>query len=424
VARVVLAPPRGTQRTRDPAKVLESALRQVQQTVRADDRVCPFGVSRIGIAFGPDAEAVTTRILGERLARAVAFGLASEESEGHRPPGARNKKRHDNSSNGKGDRRADDPDRATAVVTVDRLVRDSSHREVKAGASDDAGSDSVRVPTSAPFLRHRTVVQYPSARKPWFGVRHDDRTGPSPGEPAGTILVVDPTPSMPGSPGLAAQAAAATSEKLGFHAEAIAPTNDEILTLASQIGDLDLVILVVGSEPAGESRPWSQSTWCVPARLAAGYASLGGELLAVSAGAGAGALIGCYEKGATILFDLDQLPSELHRRRRNRRGQRPISDVSPRVPSRFEALLHLTASERRILFYLTTGKSAQEIADNLVVSLTTVRSHIRSILRKLGVRSQLAAVVCANSRDLGRIQPQSPPAESTPAAGLQRRRNA
>ncbi len=58
-----------------------------------------------------------------------------------------------------------------------------------------------------------------------------------------------------------------------------------------------------------------------------------------------------------------------------------------------------------MLFYLTSGMSAQEIADIQVVSLTTVRSHIRSILRKLGVRSQLAAVVCANSRDLSRIQP-------------------
>jgi DNA-binding NarL/FixJ family response regulator len=62
----------------------------------------------------------------------------------------------------------------------------------------------------------------------------------------------------------------------------------------------------------------------------------------------------------------------------------------------------LTASERRVLFYLTTGRSAQDIADELVVSVTTVRSHIRSILRKLGVRSQLAAVAIANSQDFER----------------------
>ena len=57
----------------------------------------------------------------------------------------------------------------------------------------------------------------------------------------------------------------------------------------------------------------------------------------------------------------------------------------------------LTSSERRVLYYLTTGLAAQDIADDLVVSLATVRSHIRSVLRKLEVRSQLAAVALANS---------------------------
>jgi DNA-binding NarL/FixJ family response regulator len=41
------------------------------------------------------------------------------------------------------------------------------------------------------------------------------------------------------------------------------------------------------------------------------------------------------------------------------------------------------------------GRAAAEIATTLVVSLTTVRSHIRSILRKLNVNSQLAAVALA-----------------------------
>ena len=51
---------------------------------------------------------------------------------------------------------------------------------------------------------------------------------------------------------------------------------------------------------------------------------------------------------------------------------------------------------------MTEGWAAQDMTDELVVSLTTVRSHIRSVLRKLGVRSQLAAVALANSRDLRR----------------------
>jgi DNA-binding NarL/FixJ family response regulator len=75
-----------------------------------------------------------------------------------------------------------------------------------------------------------------------------------------------------------------------------------------------------------------------------------------------------------------------------------VTDV--RLPPRFKALVALTTSERRVLFYLTEGWAAQDIAEELVVSLTTVRSHIRSVLRKLGVRSQLAAVAIANSRNL------------------------
>ena len=41
---------------------------------------------------------------------------------------------------------------------------------------------------------------------------------------------------------------------------------------------------------------------------------------------------------------------------------------------------------------LTNGLSADEIAATQFVALTTVRSQIRSVLQKLGVRSQVAAV--------------------------------
>jgi len=56
----------------------------------------------------------------------------------------------------------------------------------------------------------------------------------------------------------------------------------------------------------------------------------------------------------------------------------------------------LTSSERRVLGALVQGASAEEISQAHVVALTTVRSQIRAILQKLGVRSQLAAVAHAN----------------------------
>ncbi len=132
-----------------------------------------------------------------------------------------------------------------------------------------------------------------------------------------------------------------------------------------------------------------------PRRLTTSFLAAGIPVVAVSAGAGAGAVASCAAEGAIALFNLDHLPAVLQ----SLDGDADQAWDVP-LPGRFLALVGLTASERRVLFYLTEGWAAQEIADRLVVSLTTVRSHIRSVLRKLGVRSQLAAVAIANSRDL------------------------
>jgi DNA-binding NarL/FixJ family response regulator len=55
----------------------------------------------------------------------------------------------------------------------------------------------------------------------------------------------------------------------------------------------------------------------------------------------------------------------------------------------------LTPRERQVLAALVAGRPAEGIAKDLVVSLATVRSQIRSLLLKLGVHSQLAAVAMA-----------------------------
>lgn len=62
---------------------------------------------------------------------------------------------------------------------------------------------------------------------------------------------------------------------------------------------------------------------------------------------------------------------------------------------RLERFQRLTDSEQLVLAALMDGASAQEIASERVVSLATVRTQIRSVLRKLDVRSQLAAVALA-----------------------------
>lgn len=52
----------------------------------------------------------------------------------------------------------------------------------------------------------------------------------------------------------------------------------------------------------------------------------------------------------------------------------------------------LTPREREVLHLLAAGRRAQAIAAHHLVSLGTVRAHIRSVLTKLGVRSQIEAV--------------------------------
>ncbi len=57
----------------------------------------------------------------------------------------------------------------------------------------------------------------------------------------------------------------------------------------------------------------------------------------------------------------------------------------------------LTPREQQVLASLMDGRSAEAIATEAYVSVTTVRSQIRSVLMKLGVNSQLSAVAKARA---------------------------
>lgn len=63
-----------------------------------------------------------------------------------------------------------------------------------------------------------------------------------------------------------------------------------------------------------------------------------------------------------------------------------------------ELLATLTPREREVLFHLVAGAGRKEVAERLQVSANTVRTHLQSLMAKLGVHSTLEVVALTRPR--------------------------
>jgi len=117
----------------------------------------------------------------------------------------------------------------------------------------------------------------------------------------------------------------------------------------------------------------------------------------------------CLEEGAVGVIDksvsFDELLNQIHvalksggRLMTRHEREEMLSQLRQHRAVReqeLRAFNELTAREGEVLGELMQGKSADTIAEESVVSVATIRTQIRSILAKLGVNSQLAAVARA-----------------------------
>ena len=379
----------------------------VSRCVRAADRACPVSRDKVVICFGPDVAIIEPRVLGKRLASASMATLGIDGSSPVRQVVVAVTTQEGGADLTALGSRAVRLSSAAAKFALTRHPLASGLVLTQELPPPHARSGPSVTPRS--FAR-RTLVTLSRRGRETSRLSSLSGTVTQGDTALFSVLIVDPSATEPGLVTVAAQVAASVVEGMDL-SYTVAPVTDEDSPVNPLGLPTDAVVLVLHSGVPARTRtrgsPWSPGErWHLASRITAAFTSAGAAVLAVDAGAGAAALAGCVAQGATGLFDMEELATELQALRAAADNGVPVRDLnrsSGRFSDSFEALLRLTPSERRVLFHLTEGMCAPDIAAHLIVSVTTVRSHIRSILRKLNVKSQLAAVAIANGCERGRV---------------------
>jgi DNA-binding NarL/FixJ family response regulator len=86
-------------------------------------------------------------------------------------------------------------------------------------------------------------------------------------------------------------------------------------------------------------------------------------------------------------------------------GEQVVAPLTPTMPARdvrsSSQVDLLTVRERETLAHIATGKSNDDIARHMRISVNSVKSYIRSAYRKVGVQSRSQAVLWAVTHGLG-----------------------
>lgn len=78
----------------------------------------------------------------------------------------------------------------------------------------------------------------------------------------------------------------------------------------------------------------------------------------------------------------------------------PLANAPAAEPFSDDRLAQLTGKQLSVLHCMTQGMSNKQIARELNIAETTVKTHVSAILRKLGATSRVHAIVMAGDADL------------------------
>ncbi|PYY64290.1 MULTISPECIES: response regulator transcription factor [unclassified Curtobacterium] len=126
------------------------------------------------------------------------------------------------------------------------------------------------------------------------------------------------------------------------------------------------------------------------------------------------AVLAALRAGAAAFLTKDALPEVVIATIRDVHAGRPApteaealdllrAQGTPAVTDRRDEVLDaLTAREREVFLLVAKGLSNAEIAESVFLSDATVKTHVRAVLTKLGLRNRIQVVITAHERGLVR----------------------